>query len=71
MPLSYNPTHCCCCCCQTLLLQVTAPQWADDPQLVGWLRGTLNLPLPWLHSAQVRDSGVYIFGVVQGSGFGL
>jgi hypothetical protein len=37
-----------------LLLQVTAPQWADDPQLVGWLRSTLGLPLPWLHSAQVR-----------------
>ena len=25
----------------------------DDPQLVGWLRSMLGLPLSWLHSAQV------------------
>jgi hypothetical protein len=28
--------------------------WVGAPQLVGWLQGTLNLPLPWLHEAQVR-----------------
>ncbi|WIA44337.1 hypothetical protein OEZ86_007126 [Tetradesmus obliquus] len=39
------------------LLQVTAPQWADDPQLVGWLRSMLGLPLPWLHSAQATWHG--------------
>jgi hypothetical protein len=27
--------------------------WLGDPQLVGSMQGTLNLPLPWLHDAQV------------------
>jgi hypothetical protein len=38
-------------------LQVTAPTWACDAAVVGWLRDTLGLPLAWLHTAQVGELG--------------
>jgi hypothetical protein len=34
-------------------LQVTAPTWVADASVVAWLRDTLDLPLTWIHTAQV------------------
>jgi hypothetical protein len=35
------------------LLCLTAADWAEENDVIAWMRERLLLPLPWLHNAQV------------------